>query len=424
MALVLATALPGQCTTYSASPFIADGSSSAEDYGANFISAPHLQMRVARKLNSEPCGTYDGILITPWRPFQGFKNISFVARGQCNADTSKFEPGVVVQFGTPGQITTRAFVPCSQAKHIIRDDGLEELEFTAAQFGIKASSVVRNIVIADLQAVDAGSFEIGSIHINDQLVKDDVSAGVKTFDVSNCSPTGPLQSTSLLTSSGSSTGLKLVNGTSGSVTVYITLGTAVPNSPCEPGTCVQDVTQLFPGVVGGGGPLVGSITLTSGQSVSYTGSQTVSGNLAFGAVFQNCPRSGFNNGMNYSEFTLNPPVGPNPSFPFQEAVDISCVGGVNADVAMAMTNSSNQPDTTWSNGIQSVTAMENSSLHNNLNIPGVFPPGCDDCADRTTINPPPCFAGYPCNSQHICNLQRSRNDAGGTVTVTFKGFFN
>jgi hypothetical protein len=120
--------------------------------------------------------------------------------------------------------------------------------------------------------------------------------------------------------------------------------------------------------------------------------------------------------MNCAEITLNPSAGPNSQFPFQEAVDISCVAGVNADINMAMSS------TTWSNGVVGVvTGMENGTLDNNLNKPGVFPPGCDDCQNRTNINPPPCFAGRGCDSNHICNIQRDRNLAGGTVTVMYKG---
>jgi hypothetical protein len=407
----------------SASPFIADSQANTTDYSAGFVSsADSVSFNIVRNEAVEPCGTYDGVVVRPWRPFQGFKKISFRVKGNCTTDQSEFQPGVIVLYGNDSTVIHRAFVPCSQGKNVVRPDGVSALEFSAAQFGIKQSDVVHSIVISDPTAAQPGQFLIGGIYVNDTKAQNDVKDGTLFYPVTDCSPTGPLgMLSSGVGASGNHTALTLTNASGKSVAVYLTLGAAGANTPCEIGDCVQDVTQVFSGMQQYGGPLVGTMTLAPGASVTYSGSQAIQGNIAFNGVFQNCPRSGFPNGQNVAEFTLNPPVGPNPTFPFQETVDISCVAGVNADIKMAMTNSSSQPDTTWANINGPVTSMENGTLNNNLNIPGVFPPGCDDCADRTTINPPPCFAGYKCNSAHICNVQRNQNLAGGTVTITFKG---
>jgi len=422
----LFTALPPAHAGFSASPFIADSSRETEDYTATFTSeVGHSAFYIAQKANPEPCGTYAGVLITPWRPFQGFQSIRFLAKGACSSDQDVYQPAVIVEWGTPGQVINRALATCSQAKHLGKaGDGYELLQFTAADFGLTSSSVVHNIIISDTGIATEGAFYVDDIHINDQRVMKDFADGTKFYNVTDCSPTGPLGSVVVLARGGTpgKTTLTLANSSNNPLTIFMTLGGAAPNTPCVAGGCVQDVTQVFPGMQQAGGSLVGKIVLPAGQSVSYSGGLTVQGNLSLGAVFQNCPRSGFPNGMNVGELTLNVPIGPNTQYPYQETVDVSCVAGVNADINISMTNGSNQPDTTWSNSIAgAVTSMENGPLNANLNKPGVFPPGCDDCADRTAINPPPCFAGFPCDAQHICNVQRPQSEEGGTVTITFKG---
>lgn len=421
----LFTALPPAHAGFKASPFIADSSCETADYTATFTSeAGHSAFYIAKKADPEPCGTYAGVLITPWRPFQGFQSISFLAKGACSSNPDVYQPAVIVEWGTSGKVTDRAFVTCSQAKHIGKvDGGYERLRFTAADFGLKSSSVVHNIIISDAVTTAEGAFYVDDIHVNDQEVIKDFHDGTKFYNVTNCSPTGPLGSviTGLLGGTPGKTTLTLANASGNSLTIFMTLGAAAPNTPCVPGGCVQDVTQVFAGMQQAGGPLVGKIVLPAGQSVSYSGGLTVQGNLSLNAVLTNCPRSGFPTGMNVGEFALNVPIGPNPQFPFQESVDVSCVAGVNADINVSMTDASNQPDTTWSTGAGVVTSFENGPLNANLNKPGVFPPGCDDCVDRTNINPPACFFSPQCNTQKICLPQRAQSQEGGTVTITFKG---
>lgn len=413
---------PGR-VVLSASPFIAADNKNTTEVAADVVGAAgHSLFHIETEPQTGPCEFYAGVLIEPSQVFTGLSRISFLSRGRCSSDESKFEPGVVVEYGTPGQIINRAFVRCSDARRMVRDDGFTAVEFTAKQFGLTQKSVIHKIVIADTPASLAGSFFVTDIRVNDVPVKTDVRDGTKFFNVSNCAPNGPIGSLRTAAVGGTNkTTLTLTNASRSPVDVFLTLGAAAPNTPCVPGDCVQDVTA-FPGMQQNGGPLVGKMTLQNGASITYNNGQTIQGNFAFGAVFQNCPRPGFPNGMNYAEFTLNVPVGPNPTYPYQEAVDISCVAGVNADLMMAMTNSSNQPDTTWANPFQPVTSFENGTRGNNLNKPGVFPEGCDDCADRTNINPPPCFTPATCNAQHICNVQRAQSLEGGTVTITFKGF--
>lgn len=109
--------------------------------------------------------------------------------------------------------------------------------------------------------------------------------------------------------------------------------------------------------------------------------------------------NGFPNGLNNFEFTVNTPY---------EAMDISCVDGVNSIIEVNCPNS-------WG-----VTSYSNKKpLSANLNLPGVFPYGCTVCDSAN--NPPSLCWGYPtkCSNGVPCQFNRNNNN-GGVITVKYK----
>lgn len=212
------------------------------------------------------------------------------------------------------------------------------------------------------------------------------------------------------------TTLKITNRSGAEVKVYLTLG-AVSG-------CVQDVNAIAL-VKTPVNPLQGWFPLANGVTQTYTPPQGlgISGNFAFGSPPLNCPTAEFRNGINLAEFMLNNAFQEgNP----QETIDISCVAGVNALIAFAMTGGG-----TWNAGPlrSGVANFANKPLGQNTGLVGVFPCGCDDCTSRKnppqpscpqSPNPPPKYEA--CQSEPICNVQRDASSSGGSVEVIFLGF--
>jgi hypothetical protein len=115
---------------------------------------------------------------------------------------------------------------------------------------------------------------------------------------------------------------------------------------------------------------------------------------------------------------------PQASAP-QEAIDISCVNGVNCRIQCNVSGGGN-----WATaGYSSVKTFSNLPLGTPPNSPnldrvGVFPPGCDNC---TSSDNPGCNAVWKdwgnASKTALCNVQRPSTQSGGEVAVIFKQFF-
>ena len=214
----------------------------------------------------------------------------------------------------------------------------------------------------------------------------------------------------------SQTNIVITNGTSETVTLFLTLG-------ATPG-CIQDVSQI-PFVTNPikGKPLQGSFSLGPGKSTaSYSPSAGVgiNGNLSLDSPPLNCPTKEFPLVVNLAEFILN--NGFQSGTP-QETLDISGVAGTNAQYEYNM-----QGGGKWNAGAshKNVTSFKNKSLGNNVGQVGVYPFACDICTGSS--QPPKCNSkptGAPSppvpQTSSICNVQRNANPgSGGTVTITLK----
>jgi hypothetical protein len=209
------------------------------------------------------------------------------------------------------------------------------------------------------------------------------------------------------------TTLKITNRSGAEVKVYLTLGAVAG--------CVADVSAT--GLVTKQGrlsALQGRFLLANGSTQAYTPPQEqgISGNFAFGTPPLNCPTAEYRNGVNLAEFMLNNAFQGGSA---QETIDVSCVAGVNALIAFAMTGGG-----TWNAGSSQpgVANFANKPLGHNTGLVGVYPYGCDGCTSR--INPPVCKNAPPYNeapqSEPICNVQRDASSSGGSVEVIFLGF--
>lgn len=213
------------------------------------------------------------------------------------------------------------------------------------------------------------------------------------------------------------TQLTIINGSGFDVTVWITLG----SYPSGAVASVQDlpfVTNFVPN-----NPLQGSFVLEPGpdNAMSYTSSgEAFVGNICFGTPPINCPTAGFPSGVNLAEFALNCNYLPTPG---DEAVDISCVAGVNALILFELSGGDD-----WTTGPSdapiTVTQFSNGLPGQNTGRVGVYPICCDVCTG--SLNPPVCPASPPppaCETpqaQPICNVQRA-SGSGGTVTIWYDG---
>lgn len=237
------------------------------------------------------------------------------------------------------------------------------------------------------------------------------------------------------------TKLSIKNDSNASVQVYLTLGAFPSFYGTNPGF-VQNVSQVTfnPPVTWNGSGLQGSFTLAKGTKVSYTSppGTAISGNVSFGTPPNTCPPVAYPNGINLGEFTLNNNTSayvnaanaPQP----QEALDISCVNGVNCRLMYNM-NTNNVPSGStggpWlTTGQSSVTSFSNLTLGSkpkspNLNRVGVYPPGCDDCT--SSVNPG-CNTVWlnwgDANTKSNCTVVRvAATQSGGEVIITFKQFY-
>lgn len=196
------------------------------------------------------------------------------------------------------------------------------------------------------------------------------------------------------------TTLKVSNATQDSVLVYLTLGS-------QDTTFVQNVNGIF-GITQSG--LVGSFYLHSQDTLSYTSTLKLSGNIGFGSQGINCPNSTWLTGVNIFEFNLNEA---------QESLDISAMGGVNSIMGVDLIGGANWGVT----GNLDVRHCQNDTMYKNTSHIGVYPFKCTDCTD--TLGSASCtqIAETP-NKTAICNPTRAKGERGGVVLLTFKGYTN
>jgi len=217
---------------------------------------------------------------------------------------------------------------------------------------------------------------------------------VVTLFVSNCAT--PIKSNEPTT-------VQITNSNSDSVLVFLRLGVADTS-------WVHDVNGIF-GIYSSV-TTQGSFWLQHNDTLSYTSAKPIQGNISFWHEPNNCPYP--DSAITLYEFTLNN-LGTVTNA--QETVDISCVAGVSSIGSITM-----QDNGQWTDNFHSypITKIQNLTLYNNSNIPGVFPYGCTNCVNHDGA--PDC-EGHPKyakkNTHNICNVQRNATKSGGIVTITY-----
>lgn len=219
------------------------------------------------------------------------------------------------------------------------------------------------------------------------------------------------------------TSLQFSNTTASSVTAWLTLN---DNSAGR----IQDVRlvdvitrQIVP--VKDADParhLQGSFTLQPQQTVSWNSfnGRVAAGNVAFRAAPQFCSTPGGPSGVTLGEFAIN--IG-------KEAVDISSVDGINAIMAMDLSEGGATPWPSNPNGSGKV-AQNSGTLTGDKTAWGVFPYRCTKCAAIGDAPPTRCNPLGPAEKRYCkdgsesdpkpVKCQLNRTGAGGTVKFFFK----
>jgi hypothetical protein len=168
--------------------------------------------------------------------------------------------------------------------------------------------------------------------------------------------------------------------------------------------------------------LQGSFTLRAQQTVSWNSFNggAVAGAVTFRAPPQSCRTPGGPCGVTKGEFAIN--LG-------NEAVDISSVDGINAIMAMDLSEGGATP---WpANPSGGWVAQNSGTLTGDKTAWGVFPYRCTQCAAIGNAPPTPCNPLGPAKQSYCkegtesdpkpVKCQLNRTGAGGTVKFTFKG---
>src|SRR5579884_1852692 len=214
------------------------------------------------------------------------------------------------------------------------------------------------------------------------------------------------------------TSLQFTNASGSPVTAWLTLG-ADSAGTVDTARLVDISTNQQVPISGSG--LQGSFTLQPNQTVawdSFSG-RRASGSVTFRAPPQSCPTAGGPCGVTKGEFAIN--LG-------NEAVDISSVDGINAIMAMDLSDGGATPWPSDPNGGR--VAQNSRTLTGDKTLWGVFPYRCTQCAaignaPDSACNPlgpaqqSYCKEGAESNPQPVvCQLNRS--GAGGTVKFIFR----
>lgn len=203
------------------------------------------------------------------------------------------------------------------------------------------------------------------------------------------------------------TQLSVYNGSDEAVEVFVTFAAQNAANQCCPSPCgLSDFTFLTKV-----NQLMGKFTLASKATQNFDPKgKCFSGNICF-YIEPQCPVPGadFNHGKtgtNIAEFTLN------PSSQCAEAIDISCVNGVNCFIEMKV-----DQDGGWAYGPDNtpIDSILNKGLQENSGNPGVYPVNCTDCIRLVGQAPCPSLPVGPAQTERICNVQRY--ERGGTVQV-------
>lgn len=200
------------------------------------------------------------------------------------------------------------------------------------------------------------------------------------------------------------TQIRVINESQDSALMFLTLsGYPYPQDTLF----IQNVNGIFNCTQSG---LQGSTWIAPGDTLTYTPTLSLSGNISFATPPLNCPTAQFPTGMNLFEFNLNEP---------QESIDISCMAGVNCIMRVNLIGGPDWP----ANIIKNPRTIQNDSMYHNSNRVGVYPYGCTNCTD--TAGRQPCqFPTDTPNKFPICNPTRAKNQHGGIVQVSFLGYTN
>lgn len=223
------------------------------------------------------------------------------------------------------------------------------------------------------------------------------------------SPAAEKPTTAAIVDSTTNTTLLVVNNTTDTVNVWLTLGVYTDSLK---NYYLQNVNGVF-GILDSGA--VGIFAVLPNDTLSYTSTLGLSGNLCFGGPAINCPNTQWPTATNIFEFCLNNNFGLNP----QESVEISCIAGVNAFLAGRLIGDN------WivTQGIDTVRTFKNDIVGHNSGLYGVFPTGCTNCTNQQGAPTcTPAIAFDTPNNFPICIIQRPAIGSGGTVICIFNGF--
>jgi hypothetical protein len=214
------------------------------------------------------------------------------------------------------------------------------------------------------------------------------------------------------------TSLQFSNASDSPVTAWLTLGANSAGKVQDAKLVDVRTGQVVP--VNGAG-LQGSFTLQANQTVSWN---ALNGGVATGAVTfrafpQSCPTPGGPAGVTKGEFAVN--VG-------SEAVDVSSVDGINAIMAMDLSDGGATP---WPSNPGGGGVAENSgALTGDKPAWGVFPYRCTQCAAIGDAPPAACNPLGPAKPSYCkdgsesepkpVKCQLNRTGAGGVVKFIYK----
>lgn len=152
--------------------------------------------------------------------------------------------------------------------------------------------------------------------------------------------------------------------------------------------------------------------------------------ITFGAENQNCQQAidnGWENGLNNFEFTINCfDKNLNPSATGgNESFDITLVDGLHCFLKQSVTSTNWNWGLTDSNGVYiPFKESENTwPMFKNVNIPAVYPYGCDMCYESQNPPKPICFE-INCSTKYpgVNTCQTNRSGQGGVVKCEFLGY--